>query len=388
MVKTLGWVLEKGNFKRGEKRVPANLKLKEYEFNQLSENETIVEPVYGCWEGNMTHAIDRKPIDICRFRREDEVIIGNAGVVKVIETGSKVTTVKKGDYALLFANGIPDHAGYMELALGYDAPNLMGILAKKSNIHQRNLIPIPKNSKYSLKQWAAFSLRYVTAWSNWKLAYGTFRLQLDEKDCPNPYVAGWGGGVAFAELQLAQLQGCQTAMITSQDSRIDQLKRHNITPIDRRDFPDLYFQKEKFDQDLEFRKKYRRSERIFLEKIREAGKGQHANIFIDNIGAPVFQATIKAISREGVVTTCGWKEGEEITNTMRTVSCIKRHQHINTHYARYNEGVEAVKFAEESGWMPEDDFPVYNWENVPELAKDYKEGKISSYFPLYQVNPE
>ncbi|HEX6042270.1 MAG TPA: hypothetical protein VFZ20_29810, partial [Longimicrobium sp.] len=39
--------------------------------------EVIAEPLYGCWEGNMGHAVNRVPVDICRQRREPRVVIGN-----------------------------------------------------------------------------------------------------------------------------------------------------------------------------------------------------------------------------------------------------------------------------------------------------------------------
>ena len=40
----------------------------------------LAEPLYGCWEGNMSHAVERRPIDIYRDRGEEKVVIGNAGV--------------------------------------------------------------------------------------------------------------------------------------------------------------------------------------------------------------------------------------------------------------------------------------------------------------------
>jgi hypothetical protein len=48
-----------------------------------------------------------------------------------------------------------------------------------------------------------------------------------------------------------------------------------------------------------------------------------------------------------------------------------------------------VGFAEETGWMPPlDNERVYTWEEVPELARDFEQGRVASYFPLFQVNPE
>lgn len=52
-----------------------------FEFADIAENEVLVETICGCWEANMTHALQRKPVDICRQRHEARVVLGNAGVV-------------------------------------------------------------------------------------------------------------------------------------------------------------------------------------------------------------------------------------------------------------------------------------------------------------------
>jgi hypothetical protein len=71
---------------------------------------------------------------------------------------------------------------------------------------------------------------------------------------------------------------------------------------------------------------------------------------------------------------------------VRAVECINWHVHVHTHYARYPEGVEAVRFGEEQGWMPELDGRVYGWDEIPQLAEDFQHGRLNTYFPLYQVN--
>src|SRR6185436_4621492 len=122
-------------------------------FSDPGPEEALVSPLFGCMEGNMGHAVDRRPIDLCLARGEARVVVGNAGV-----------------------------------------------LAKQTRMHQKQLIPIPQKTAYPLEQWAAFSLRYVTAWSNWELAYGTLRLLPNDTALPHPEVWGWGGGVSLGEL--------------------------------------------------------------------------------------------------------------------------------------------------------------------------------------------
>ena len=62
-----------------------------------------------------------------------------------------------------------------------------------------------------------------------------------------------------------------------------------------------------------------------------------------------------------------------------------RHQHIHTHYARYQQGVAAVAFAEKHGWLPPLDGQVYEYDALPQMFADYAAGKLS-WFPVFKVN--
>jgi hypothetical protein len=84
--------------------------------------EVIAEPLYGCWEGNMGHALERQPVDICRQRGEPRVVIGNAGVVRVRECGEGVDGLRPGQHAIIFCTGVEDRWGYPDKILAYDAP--------------------------------------------------------------------------------------------------------------------------------------------------------------------------------------------------------------------------------------------------------------------------
>ena len=70
---------------------------------------------------------------------------------------------------------------------------------------------------------------------------------------------------------------------------------------------------------------------------------------------------------------------------MRAIECIDRHQHVHTHYARYTEGVQAVRFAVANEWLPVIDERVYEFSEVTECGADYDAGKRTD-FPIYKVN--
>lgn len=378
------WVLHQGPAEGG----PGKLSFETFTFPAIGENEVLTEPLYGCWEGNMSHAIERKPVDIARQRGEDKVVIGNAGVVRIVEKGSAVTTCEVGDICIVFCVGEIDKRGYPEKILGYDAPGTMGVLSKRSKMPGYSVIPIPKNSKYSLPQWAAFSLRYVTAWSNWKVALGCWKSQVRDFNPADEYVLAWGGGVSYAQAILALHEGFNVAMITSNDSRRAAIETDGMTAIDRRNFPALHFEPSAYKKDADFKANYLKSENAFTQAVNEFTRGNDVSILIDYLGLPVYRASLKVLARQGVITTAGWKDGMVLTN-YRAIECIKRHIHVHTHYANYDEGLEAVEYAESNGWMPDlSKDKIYKFEEIPQMKIDYDRGLINSYFPIFEVNPQ
>jgi NADPH:quinone reductase-like Zn-dependent oxidoreductase len=388
MIQTEAWVLYAGTNGangNGKFKPHVDLRLETFSFPGLQDQEVLVEPVVGCWEGNMSHAVCHEPVDICKLRKEERIVIGNAGVVRVLKTGSGVTSLKEGQLCLVFCNGICDEKGYPQKIYGYDAPHTVGIMAKRTKLLERQLIKIPEDTRYSLNQWAAFSLRYITAWANWKVAYGVWRLQAGDAGQP-PSVWGWGGGVTLAELSLARIAGCPAFMMASSKDRLSMIQRCGIEGVDRTLFGELNFCPEKYKSDEEYKQRYQKSENAFLEFVAQKTQGRGVSIFIDFIGQPVFRVSLKSLSRPGVITTAGWKRGMDLA-VIRALECMNWHTHVHTHYARYSEGVEAVEFAERTGWVPTMEDKPCLWEEIPNLAREHSLGLVNSFFPLYQINP-
>jgi NADPH:quinone reductase-like Zn-dependent oxidoreductase len=380
---TEAWVLHEGSPGAAE---PAKLRKEAFAFADLAEDEALVETIYGSWEANMTHAIERRPIDVCRARGEARVVLGNAGVVRVLRAGQAVTHVEVGDLCVFFGTGRYDAFGYMELAHGYDAPGTVGLLAKQTKVAARNLFPLPPNTRHSPVQWAAFSLRYLTAWSNWRVAIGALRLQLSEADLPCPHVWGWGGGTTLAELDLARRFGCKATMVTASDAHRREIAAAGIETIDRREFQELQFDATRYERDPSYASAYRGAEKRFLAVVRDRTGGLGVSIFVDYIGTPVIRATLKALARQGVLATAGWKCGMD-SPMVRAIECSKRHTHVHTHYARLSEAAAAIAYAEHHDWMPAVIDEMYAWDEIPLLAGDYMAGTTRSYFPVYSVNP-
>jgi NADPH:quinone reductase-like Zn-dependent oxidoreductase len=384
MIDTEAWVLHEGPGQSRSALDTRDFRLERFSFPEPADDELLVEPLFGCWEGNMSHSLARQPLDICKKRGEKKVIIGTASVLRVLRAGSGAPGIREGDIGLLYGGYETDELGYMIWAHGYDAAGSLGILAKRTKIPARSFVPLPAETPYSLEQWAAFSVRYITAWSNWKVAHGAYRLQVSEADDPAPCVLGWGGGSTLATVDLARRHGCRAAMISGNEGRLAELSRMGIAGFDRRRFPVIDLDEERYAADPDYKKAYLASERALLELVHDWSRGRGAAILLDYIGSPVFRASLKALGRQGVIATAGWLLGMQMPLN-RARECIARHVHVFTHYARRSEPAEAIDYAMRTGWMPEVT-EVYGWEDVAELAQTAAEGKVRTYFPVFRVN--
>jgi NADPH:quinone reductase-like Zn-dependent oxidoreductase len=386
-MKVDAWILEPA---KTDNKDLTQLKKGMIELKELGPKDVLVEPIYGCWEGNMGHAVDRNPIDICIARKENQVVIGNAGVVRVLKTGSHLPGINPGQIYMLFSGDTRElpRYNYPIKAYGYDSAGTLGLLAKQTIVHWQQLLPIPTNTRFSLKQWAAFSLRYVTAWGNWKVAHQTYRSMVSEEEAPHPPVWGWGGGVSLATLQLAKAAGYSTTLIASNSNRLSLIETLGINTLDRNQFTDLDYQATLINPSKEQKSRYKHAERTFLNLVKEKTNDHGVAIFVDLIGEPVLKATIKALARPGVLTTAGWKKGMHISY-LRATACIQWQAYIHTHYGSLNDAQHAMAYGEANGWMPpiQPDEPIYQWEQVNELLHDFCNGS-TNYFPIYQVNPE
>ncbi len=385
MYTTRAWTLAAGG---DSKPAPGHLEMGDVSFGALEADEVLVEPLLVGWEGNCYHAVERQPIDVCRARGEARVVVGNSGVVRVLKWGARVTGLREGETYLMQPNYRFDRFGYglQGAVFGYDAPGTVGLLAKRTKVRATCLVPLPPHTRHSLAQWTAFAIRYVTAFANWRVALGAWRLQVTEQDQAVPHVWGWGGGTTFAELALAKRCGAKTALITSRPARIALAAEHGLGPIDRREFPYIEIDPRRA-RDPGYSERHHASMKTFLELVRARTDGEGVSIFVDYLGEPVVRATLKALAREGVVTSAGWREGMRIT-FMRAIECIERHQHVHTHYARRSEIDAAMEYGERTGWMPplRPDEKPYAYEQVPDLVASYASGDIDSYFPMVQVN--
>jgi len=385
MITTEAWVLHRGTAPYQSTLLTGDFRREPFAFADLEDDEILVEPLLASWEGNMTHAIARSPIDVCQLRKEDSIVVGNSGVVRVLKP-HKTSGLRAGDVGVLFGCARLDPLGYALEAHAFDAAHTVGLLAKQTKIRARQFLTLPEGAQFSHAQWAAYGVKYLTAWSNWKIAFGAYRLQVTAEEDPAPHVWGWGGGTTFAELDLARRQGCRVAMLSGNESHLKLMTAAGMTAVDRRRFPHIEYDESRYIADAEYKARYQRSERMLLEIVREHTAGQGVAIFADYIGTPTARVTLKALGRQGVLTTAGWMLGMS-TPINRAMACMHRNLHVHTHYARLQDWFDASAFSVASakpGWMPPVT-EVYKWEDIGALAAAAAKG-ATTYFPVYEVN--
>ena len=378
------WVLPSG---RGQPSGPAKLMRDVFTIAPCDEDEALVEPIYGCWEANMTHALLRSPIDVAQLRGEDRVVLGNCGLVRVLRPAQR-GSLREGDLCIIGNGALFDRFGYPMQVWGYDWPGSMGFLAKRVKVRADILLPIPSPTRFSLIQWASFGVRYATAFSNWQVALPCFRAQISQDDLPQPFVWGWGGGSSLAGLHLARLAGFPAAMLTSNPKRQALLSTLGIQAVDRRQFGDLSCQEGRLLTDANYRRQYRDCEQAFADFVYRTTDQLGVSIFFDYLGSSVLRATLRALGRQGVLSTAGWKNGAALS-ILRSLECIRRHIHVHTHYCRRGDVEAAMRFAERTGWMSPIDASerIWSFDEIGQLATDYQAETLETYFPIYQVNP-
>lgn len=343
-------------------------------------DEAVVEPLVGSWEGNMSHAVARTPVDICRQRGEPYVVLGNSGVVRVHRPAAEVPGPSRGELCLCLSLGARasdhrDRFGYSRRIFGYDAPGTYGLLAKLTKIPADLLLPLPAGTAFPIERWAP-CLRYFTAWDNWKVALDCWRTQMGAADPAEHLVFGWGGGVTLAQLILARRAGFRTAMMAGSTDRLDTIARHGITPLDRRDYPGLGH------SDASAATRWA-CERRFLRCINELSDGLGVAVFLDHIGGALYPTTLRALARQAVIASCGWKAGTELSH-IRPTECIRRHIHLHTHGWRHDDSATIRDFQEATGWLA-DTGTAYAYRDIPELVEGYHAGRLATYYPLYRI---
>jgi NADPH:quinone reductase-like Zn-dependent oxidoreductase len=159
--------------------------------------------------------------------------------------------------------------------------HVAGTCAEYVIVPARNLVEIPPG--YDLRQAAAASLVYVTAWHNLIVAGG---LQAGER----VLIVGAGGGVNTAAIQIAKLAGAQVYVIASSAAKAEKARALGADwTYDRSVAPDW-------------------GKAIFQTTAREG-----VDMVVDNVGQATWPTSLRALRPGGRLVTVGGTSGYAAT---------------------------------------------------------------------------
>src|SRR5437773_1157434 len=221
-------------------------------------------------------------------------ILGSDGAGIVDTVGAEVTTVKPGD-AVMVNPGIWDgtcefcRAGEHSLCVNYQVlgEHVPGTLAEFVMVPEANLARVPAlDPPLTWAEAAAFSLVTLTAW---RMVVTRARVQPGE----TVLVWGIGGGVSLAAMRIAKLLGAKTIVTSSSDAKLQEARR--------------------LGADVTFN---HRTQNV-AQEVRALTNKRGVDVVVKNVGAATWDASLRALGRNGRLVTCGATSGPNVSIDLR-----------------------------------------------------------------------
>jgi NADPH:quinone reductase-like Zn-dependent oxidoreductase len=340
----------------------------------VNSSTSLVKPLAVGWEGNVSHAISREPIDINIQRKEEAVVLGNNGVVQLIKTEDArleaLAATCNGIFLVqpIFHNGATDSNGYLSSVFGYDMAGSSGLLSEYCVLPNKILMPLPIDFS-AAPFWASYTIRYMTAWSVYHKSMKVYSAINDTNTKLN--IVGWGGGTTLALLQLSALDGNTAIMLCGSEAKCIEAELHGVKAINT---SSIMHEARKDKHPMAFIKLLKAELKPHLQ-----GSGE-IDIISDFVGEPTANASMALLGKGGVLATAGWKASPLVT-VNRAASCIKQHTHVNCHHAHIEEIEAALQFGLEKSWCAKQT-ENYIFDDVLNVHDLYQNKKINSYFPV------
>jgi NADPH:quinone reductase-like Zn-dependent oxidoreductase len=155
-----------------------------------------------------------------------------------------------------------------------------GFFAQYQAVPARNLLPLPAHVDYATA--AAASLVFVTAWHS-LIKRGGLRAGEDI------LIVGAAGGVNTAAIQIARLAGARTIYVVgSSEAKLDLARRLGADVTINRNNED------------------------WTREVFRATNRQGVDVVVDNVGAPTYMASLRALKRGGRLLTVGNTGGAKL----------------------------------------------------------------------------
>lgn len=218
--------------------------------------------------------------------------IGGCEVAGVVErVGSAVTGIAAGQPVLIAPN---QGCGNCDACRRDDEPacrqfqivgeHTQGGFAEFAKAHARHIIPV--SDAWSLTEWAATPLVFLTAW---RMLHRRGRVATGD----NVLVQGGASGVGSAAIQIAKLAGARVFTTVGSDA------------------------KAKLCRDLGADVIVRRDQANFADVIKAETKGRGVDIVIEHVGEAVWKDSLKCLAHGGRLVTCGATTGPQVGLDLR-----------------------------------------------------------------------
>lgn len=210
-------------------------------------------------------------------------ILGADGAGIVVETGSEVANVKKGDSVCLYpATGCGKcefcltDSDFMCIHLRVLGERLKGTYAEYVKLPAQNCFSIPPG--FSFEESAAFPLVFLTVW---RMLVTNARLRPGDQ----VLILGIGGGVATAALQIAKQMGTHVIVTSSSDEKLAMARNWGA------------------DHGINYLKS------DFAKETRALTAKRGVDVVVDCVGGDSWANSLASLAKGGRLVTCGATAG-------------------------------------------------------------------------------
>ncbi|MGH7769862.1 MAG: zinc-binding dehydrogenase [Candidatus Binatia bacterium] len=220
-------------------------------------------------------------------------ILGGDGAGLVVETGTEVANVKKGDAVCLYpATGCGKcefcltNSDFMCIHLRVLGERLKGTYAEYVRLPAQNCFPIPQG--FSFEEAAAFPLVFLTVW---RMLVTNARLRPGDQ----VLILGIGGGVATAALQIAKQMGTHVTVTSSSDEKLAMANNWGA------------------DHGINYRKS------DFAKEVRALTRKRGVDVVVDCVGGDSWSKSLASLAKGGRLVTCGATAGASPQTDLRRI---------------------------------------------------------------------
>jgi len=345
------------------------VKMDQLELAEMGSRDVRLRILAVSGEHNIAHAALADTVNIADLRG-GKIYPGNSAVGEVVETGSDVERFSVGDIVLTHCNGQPDRFGYPITIYAYDSADTIGWYGEEAVVNEWQIVQAPLDCGLNLWEIAALPLRAPTAYHLWRRAEGIFRVKVSEERLSTMNVLGFGGGVSELFLMLAKARGHNAWFCSGSKERREALEAMGIPGIDQKAF-------NRFAD--------RSDTKAFMKEIKKQTDGEGMHLICDMLRGPVFEASMVASARQGVVVSAGWQLTREVRYNSAGAS-IKQITLDHTHYDTV-AGVEAATELYGNVFRPTIHHEIYGFEDLPRCIVEMQENTQTG-IPIIRIADE